>query len=272
LTRYLPSGPRWVWKDSRVSDLIDVTIEDKVGVIRLDNPPANALARQVSEALRRAVAQLSSEAAVGAVVVWGGPKLFAAGADIKEMAGCGPDEARAQVTPLAEALDAIEAMPKIAIAAITGYALGGGFELALACDLRYAAADSRLGQPEIRIGVIPGAGGTQRITRLAGEGVARDLCYTGRQIDAEEARRLCLVERVHAADEVFDRAMQDARAFADGPRDALAAAKAAITSSRQPGRSGHDRERDLFVELFAGHDQKEGMAAFLDKREPRFGH
>jgi enoyl-CoA hydratase/carnithine racemase len=256
---------------SFVGDLVGLTIDDGVGVIRLNNPPANAIRRKLSEQLKASIAEAATDPAVGAVVVWGGPKLFASGADIKEMAGFGPNEIRPNVAALADALDAIEAMAKPAIAAITGYALGGGFELALACDLRYAASDSRVGQPEVGIGVIPGAGGTQRITRLAGEGVARDLCYTGRQVTADEAASLGLVERVFPAEEVFERAISDARRFAEGPRDALAAAKAAITASREPGRTGHDRERDLFAELFGGSDQKEGMAAFLEKREPRFG-
>jgi enoyl-CoA hydratase/carnithine racemase len=254
-----------------VTDPVVLTVDDGVAIVRLDNPPANAIARRVSEALQGAVGAASADPDVGAVVVWGGPKMFAAGADIKEMAGFGPDEIRGYVGAMTMALDSLEAMPKVAIAAINGFALGGGFELALACDLRYGASDSHVGQPEVLIGVIPGAGGTQRITHLAGEGVARDLCYTGRQVGADEALRIGLIERVFPPGEVLDRAVEDARRFAAGPRDALAAAKAAVTASHQPGRAGHDIERELFVSLFGGHDQKEGMAAFLEKREPRFG-
>jgi enoyl-CoA hydratase/carnithine racemase len=162
-------------------------------------------------------------------------------------------------------------MPKISIAAITGFALGGGFELALACDLRYAAEDAKVGQPEIKIGVIPGAGGTQRMTWLAGAGVARDLTYTGRQVEAEEAAALRLIERVLPADEVFEAAVRDARAFARGPRKAVAAAKEAIQAAvRSPGPAGIAREKELFVALFGTEDQREGMRAFIEKRPPEF--
>src|SRR6185295_6537436 len=140
---------------------------------------------------------------VGAVVVWGGPKIFAAGADIKAMADFGPEEVRPVVGALSDALDLLEAMPKISIAAINGFALGGGFELALAADLRYLADDGKVGQPEIGIGVIPGAGGTQRLTHLVGPGRTRDLVYTGRQVAAEEASALGLVERVLPPDEML---------------------------------------------------------------------
>jgi enoyl-CoA hydratase/carnithine racemase len=187
------------------------------------------------------------------------------------MADHGPDEIREQVTRLGEACDLLEAMPKISIAAITGFALGGGFELSLACDLRYAADDAKVGQPEVRIGVIPGAGGTQRMTWLAGAGVARDLTYTGRQVEAGEARDLLLVERVVPADEVLETAVRDARAFAVGPRAALAAAKEAINgANRTPGSAGIALEKELFIALFGSHDQREGMRAFLEKRPPVF--
>jgi len=208
---------------------------------------------------------------VGALVIWGGPKIFAAGADIKAMAEFGPAEIRPVVAALADALDALEALPKVSIAAINGYALGGGFELALAADLRYLAENGKVGQPEIRLGVIPGAGGTQRLTQLVGPGLARELVYTGRQVAAEEALRRGLVERILPADEVLPAAVRDGRTFARGPRHALAAAKAAIRAAvSSPGPIGHAIERDLFCELFGTPDQREGMGAFLEKRDPRF--
>jgi enoyl-CoA hydratase/carnithine racemase len=175
---------------------------------------------------------------------------------------------------LGDACDLLEVTPKISIAAITGFALGGGFELALACDLRYAASDARVGQPEIKLGVIPGAGGTQRMTWLAGAGVARDLTYTGRQVDAEEARSLGLIERVLPSAQVFERAVEDARAAAHGPRMALAAAKEAIHAAvRTPGPASIAREKELFIALFGSDDQREGMRAFIEKRSPGFrGH
>ena len=252
-------------------ELVRLDVDDGVGIVRLDRPPANAISLLLSIDLLVALDEAGSRDDVGALVLWGGPKLFAAGADIKEMADHGPDEIREQVTKLGDACDLLEAMPKISIAAITGFALGGGFELSLACDLRYAADDAKVGQPEVRLGVIPGAGGTQRMTWLAGAGVSRDLAYTGRQVDAEEAKALGLIERVLPADQVFEAAVQGARAFADGPRRALAAAKEAIQAAvRIPGPAGIAREKELFIGLFGTHDQREGMRAFMEKRSPGF--
>jgi enoyl-CoA hydratase/carnithine racemase len=252
-------------------EVVHLEVDDGVGIIRLDRPPANAISLQLSIELLAALEDAGSREDVGALVLWGGPKLFAAGADIKEMVDHGPDEIREQVTQLGDACDLLEATPKVSIAAITGFALGGGFELSLACDLRYAADDAKVGQPEVRIGVIPGAGGTQRMTWLAGAGVSRDLSYTGRQVDAEEAKALRLVERVLPADEVLEAAVRDARAFAHGPRRALAAAKEAINAAvRTPGPASIAREKELFIALFGGDDQREGMRAFIEKRPPEF--
>jgi enoyl-CoA hydratase/carnithine racemase len=252
-------------------DLVNLEVDDGVGIVRLDRPPANAISLQLGTELVDAIREAGDRDDVGALVVSGGRKLFAAGADIKEMVGHGPDEIRVQVGKLGEACDLLEAVPKISIAAINGYALGGGFELSLACDLRYAADDAILGQPEVKIGVFPGAGGTQRMTWLAGLGVARDLTYTGRQVGAAEARELRLVDRVLPPDEVLETAVTDARGFARGPRAALAAAKEAILGAvRTPGPAAIERERDLFVALFGRHDQREGMQAFLEKRPPEF--
>jgi enoyl-CoA hydratase/carnithine racemase len=252
-------------------ELVHLDVDDGVGIVRLDRPPANAISLQLSIDLLVALEEAASRDDIGALVLWGGPKLFAAGADIKEMVDHGPDEISEQVTKLGDACDLLEAMPKISIAAITGFALGGGFELSLACDLRYAADDAKVGQPEVRLGVIPGPGGTQRMTWLAGVGVSRDLTYTGRQVDAEEAKALGVVERVFPADQVFESAVQDARAFAHGPRRALAAAKEAIQAAvRSPGPAGIAREKELFVALFGTHDQREGMRAFIEKRPAAF--
>lgn len=253
-------------------ELVHLDVDDGVGIVRLDRPPANAISLQLSIELLDALEEAGTRDDVGALVLWGGPKLFAAGADIKEMVDHGPGEIREQVTKLGDACDLLESIPKISIAAITGFALGGGFELSLACDLRYAADDARLGQPEVKIGVIPGAGGTQRMTWLAGAGVARDLTYTGRQVEAEEAKTLRLVERVLPADQVFEAAVSDARAFAQGPRKAIAAAKEAILGAlRSPGADGIAREKELFIALFGTADQREGMRAFIEKRPAAFG-
>jgi enoyl-CoA hydratase len=248
-------------------------VDDGVGVIRLDRPPANALDSRMSRELLATVERAAGDDRVGAIVIHGGPDHFAAGADIGEMAEHGPAQARAQVDVLGAACDLLEQMPKVSIAAITGYALGGGLEVALGCDLRYLAPGARVGQPEIRIGVIPGAGGTQRLVRLVGPGRARELVYSGRHVEAEEALALGIVERiVGGADDVLGVAVRDARSFARGPRRALAAAKAAIRAATEhPGVAGIREERELFVALFGTPDQREGMRAFLEKRSPRFG-
>ncbi|MGZ5213978.1 MAG: enoyl-CoA hydratase/isomerase family protein [Actinomycetota bacterium] len=253
-------------------EFVRLDVDDGVGMVRLDRPPANALDHQTGLELQDAFRAAAERADVGAVVVWGGPKIFAAGADIKAMVEFDPEQVRPVVAALGDALDLLEAMPKVSIAAINGYALGGGFELALAADLRYLADDGKVGQPEIRLGVIPGAGGTQRLTHLVGPGRARDLVYTGRQVAAEEALDLGLVERVVPSEDLLAAATADARAFARGPRRALAAAKEAIRAAiLTPGPDGLAREGELFRALFSTSDQREGMRAFLEKREARFG-
>lgn len=255
-----------------MGDFVRLEVDDGVGVVRVNRPPANALDHQTGLELQHAFRAAAELDDVGAVVIWGGPKIFAAGADIKAMAEFGPEEIRPVVAALGDALDMLEAMPKISIAAINGYALGGGFELALAADLRYLADDGKVGQPEIRLGVIPGAGGTQRLTHLVGPGRARDLVYTGRSVAAQEALDLGLVERLLPSDDVLAAATADARGFARGPRQALAAAKEAIRAAiLTPGPDGLARESELFRALFGTPDQREGMRAFLEKREPRFG-
>jgi len=255
-----------------MGEFVRLEVDDGVGVVRLDRPPANALDHQAGLELQDSFAEAAARDDVGVVVVWGGPRIFAAGADIKAMVDLGPDEIRPVVTALGDALDQLEVMPKVSIAAINGFALGGGFELALAADLRYLAEDGAVGQPEILLGVIPGAGGTQRLTHLVGPGRARELVYTGRQVPADQALALGLVERVVPAVDVLDTAVADARALATGPKEALAAAKAAIRASLlTPGPLGLATERDLFCELFGSPDQREGMRAFIEKRQPRFG-
>jgi enoyl-CoA hydratase len=254
-----------------MGEFVHLDVDDGVGVIRLDRPPANAIDLQVGLELRDAIGDAEMRQDVGALVLWGGPKLFAAGADIKAMASGLADDVRASVEALGEACDLLERISKVSIAAITGYALGGGLELALGCDLRYLGEDAKVGQPEILLGVIPGAGGTQRLTRLVGPGTARRLVYTGEQVDASRALALGLAESVHPAGEVFAAALTDARRLAAGPRAALAAAKHAIRAvSEETGPDGFQTERELFLNLFGTTDQREGMRAFLEKREPHF--
>ena len=246
-------------------------IEDGVGTIRLDRPPVNAIDRQVSRELLDAALEAGRREDVGAVVVWGGPKIFAAGADVKEIAGFGPDEIRPVVSALGDALVILEELPKVTIAAIEGYALGGGCELAMACDFRFASQNAKLGQTEIKIGVIPGAGGTQRLPRLVGRSRARELIYSGRMVDADEALRIGLVDGVTPPGEALVVARDRAIGFARGPRGALGAAKEALNAVDLGDlRRGLGVERDVFVGLFATADQSEGMRAFLEKREPDF--
>lgn len=255
-----------------MGEFVRLDVHDDVAVIRLDRPPANAIDRQLGEELIEAIRDAEADPAAGAIVVWGGPKIFAAGADVRAMATWGPEEVRPSVDALGDACDLLESIETVSIAAVNGYALGGGLELALACDLRYLATDANVGQPEIKLGVIPGAGGTQRLVRAIGPGRARDLVYTGRTLTAEEAGSLGLVERVLAPDDVLPTALEDARGFARGPRQALAAAKAAIASATEtPGAGGIQAERAAFLALFGTPDQREGMAAFLEKRPPHFG-
>jgi enoyl-CoA hydratase/carnithine racemase len=255
-----------------MGEFVSLIVDDGVGLVRLDRPPANAIDLRLATELREAIREAGDRDDVGALVVWGGPSIFAAGADIKAMLDRTAEEVRPSVDALGESCDLLESLPKISIAAINGYALGGGLELALGCDLRYAATDASLGQPEIRIGVIPGAGGTQRLTRLIGTGRTRSLVYTGTPVGADEALRIGLVERLEPSREVYDVAVDDARALARGPRQALAAAKAAIRAAVvSPGPDGIAEERRRFLDLFGTADQREGMAAFVDKRAPRFG-
>ncbi|WP_117209294.1 enoyl-CoA hydratase-related protein [Allorhizocola rhizosphaerae] len=242
-----------------------------IGVIRLERPPMNALNAQVQEELRAAAATCAGSDEIRAVIVYGGPKVFAAGADIKEMATMSYVDMAARAGALSSAFDAIARIPKPVVAAITGYALGGGCELALACDWRVVAEDAKLGQPEIKLGIIPGAGGTQRLSRLIGPARAKDLVFSGRMVDASEALAIGLADRVVAADKVFDEALAMVAPYVDGPAQALRAAKAAIDGGLDRDLAGGLAwESQLFAALFATDDKVEGMNAFVEKRKPGF--
>ena len=253
-----------------MGEFVRIERDGAVATIRLDRPPANALARPVSLELSAAARDVAADETVRAIVVWGGERIFAAGADIKAMVDYGPAEVALDVGALEQACRHVEAIPKITIAAINGYALGGGLELALACDFRFAAEDAKVGLPEVGLGIMPGSGGTQRLPRAIGLPKARDLVYTGRQVDAAEALEIGLVDRVAAPTEVYGLAVERASAFARGPTAAYASAKRAMAASDRTLEEGLGVERDLFAPLFATRDQKEGMRAFLDKREPEF--
>ena len=254
-----------------MGEFIRLDISDGIGTIRLDRPPMNALNVQVQEELREAAKQATTSDEIKAIIVYGGQKVFAAGADIKEMAGMGYAAMAARATELTSAFDALARVPKPTVAAITGYALGGGCELALACDWRVAAADAKLGQPEINLGIIPGAGGTQRLSRLVGPAKAKDIIMTGRFVDAGEALSIGLVDRVVPADDVLEAATAMAQQFVNGPSVALRAAKQAIDGGLEMDlASGLAWESQLFAALFATEDKVEGMAAFVEKRKPTF--
>jgi enoyl-CoA hydratase len=252
-----------------VGQLVRLEVENGVGTIRLDRPPMNPINEDLTRDLFDAASEAGRREDVGAVVLYGGEKVFAAGADVKAMASMGPAEVRPMIAGLQEVFNAVEDIPKVTIAAITGYALGGGCELAMCADLRFAAPDARLGQPEILLGIIPGAGGTQRLPRLIGPARAKDLIYSGRQVEAPEALEIGLVDLVE--DDAYAAAVETASGYARGPRAALRAAKAAVTwGARTDLRTGLTIEREAFSDLFTTEDQKEGMAAFIDKRKAAF--
>ena len=241
-------------------------VADGIGTIRLERPPMNALNAQVQDELLSICAEIRATPAVRAVVVYGGEKVFAAGADIKEMATLSYVDMVERSTVLQTAFTALAGLPVPTVAAITGYALGGGCELALACDFRVCAADAKLGQPEILLGIIPGAGGTQRLSRLVGPAKAKDLIFSGRFVGAEEALAIGLVDEVvpEAAD-VEAAARRRMARLVRGPRYALRAAKEAIDRGLEVDlTTGLEIERVQFAALFATPDRATGMTSFVE--------
>jgi enoyl-CoA hydratase len=250
---------------------VRVEREDAVATVVVDRPDAmNALDVATLTELRDRLSELRDDDGVRAVVLTGsGDRAFIAGADIKYMSGLDSDGAKEWGGLGHEAATLLETMPKPTIAAINGFALGGGCELALACDLRYASSKAKLGQPEINLGIIPGWGGTQRLARVCGIGFAKELIFTGRLVDAEEALQRGLVNAVHAP--VLEAALETARLLASKGPLALAAAKAATNRALQGDHVENLRaEADHFGDLFASDDAKEGLSAFIEKREPKF--
>jgi enoyl-CoA hydratase len=236
--------------------------DDGVAVLRLDNPKVNALSTRLLGQLETAANGLSDDPP-GAVVITGGERIFAAGADISEFGG--QERARIVTRAFREALDAVTAIPRVVIAAIAGYALGGGCELALACDLRVASERAKLGQPEILLGIIPGGGGTQRLARIVGPSRAKDLVLTGRQVDADEALRIGLVDRVVPHDELHDRAYELAAELAKGAVSAHSLAKLAIDEGLEGSLAkGLNLEQDLFAEVAGTDDAEIGRLSFLE--------
>ena len=239
-----------------------VTVErrpDDVALVRLDRPKANALSAAVLAQLHAAATELHHDPP-GAVVLWGGRRIFAAGADIVELGDSG---AGAVGDSFAEALGAVASLPRATIAAVNGYALGGGLELALACDFRVCAEDSRFGLPEVLLGVIPGGGGTQRLPRLIGSSRAKELIFTGRQVRAEEALSMGLVNRAVAPDDVLEAALAWAAELAAGPLVAHRLAKFAVDRGLEGTLAdGLAIEREAFVAAAGTEDAARGIASF----------
>ncbi len=249
-----------------MAEHVRIEVDGAVATIRLDRPPMNALSRQLQEDLREAALEVGERTDIRAVVLYGGPKVFAAGADIKEMAAMSTADMAAHSSRLQDAFIELARIPKPVIAAITGFALGGGLELALTADFRVMGGNARLGQPEILLGIIPGAGGTQRLARLVGPAKAKDLVYSGRHVRSEEALAIGLVDRVVAADDVHAEALAWARSFASGPAVALSAAKRAIDGGLDGSlEAGLRLETALFTSLFGTADRESGMRTFLEK-------
>lgn len=236
--------------------------DDGVALVRLDRPKMNAISPELLEELAAVAVELTDDPP-GAMVVWGGERIFAAGADISRFGG--PEEAREVGGAFTRALDALAAVPRATIAAVNGYALGGGCEIALACDFRVVADNAKLGQPEVLLGITPGGGGTQRLARLVGASRAKDLLFTGRQVDAEEALRIGLADRVVPAAEVLETSLAWAAELARGAVLAQALIKRAVDEGLDgPLSAGVQLEQDVFVESFRTDDAVIGIKSFLE--------
>ena len=250
--------------------LVEYTVSDAVARITLNRPPVNALNAELIADIGAALEQAAAPS-VRAVVITGSPH-FAAGADITGFHAAFEGEGEADLAgDLASVVKRLEDLEKPTIAAINGFALGGGFELAMGADFRYLADDARVGQPEILLGIIPGAGGTQRLPRLVGYQRALKMCLTGRQIEAEEALTLGLADKVVASDDLAEAAMTDAARFANGPTAAYAAVKRAVAGGFGASlESGLETEAAEFAGVFETDDARVGVAAFLAKGKPDF--
>ena len=248
-----------------MAEFVTVQTDQAVATIRLERPPMNALNAQVQDEIAAAAAQVTADQEVRAVILYGGGKVFAAGADIKEMADASYGRMAADTRRLQDAFTAVAKIPKPVVAAITGYALGGGLELALCADFRVAGESARVGQPEILLGVIPGAGGTQRLPRLVGPARAKDIVFTGRFVGAAEALAIGLVDRVVPDADVYQAACDLVARYASGPAIALRAAKQAIDEGLEVDLdTGLEIERLNFAGLFATEDQQTGMRSFIE--------
>ncbi|MFC9925291.1 enoyl-CoA hydratase/isomerase family protein [Streptomyces sp. NPDC127190] len=245
---------------------VSLEVDEGVGTLRLDRPPMNALDIATQDRLKELAEEITRRDDVRAVVIYGGERVFAAGADIKEMQNMDHTAMVLRARGLQDSFTAVARIPKPVVAAVTGYALGGGCELALCADYRIAADNAKLGQPEILLGLIPGAGGTQRLPRLIGPSKAKDLIFTGRQVKADEALAIGLVDRVVPAAEVYEQAHAWAARLATGPALALRAAKESIDSGIETDlETGLTVERNWFAGLFATEDRELGMRSFVEE-------
>ena len=248
-----------------MAEFVTLDVSDGIGTIRLDRPPMNALNRQLQEEIRAAAREATVRSDVKSVIVYGGEKVFAAGADIKEMADLSYVQMSEIVGDLQSALGSVADIPKPTVAAITGYALGGGLELALGADRRIVGDNVKLGTPEILLGIIPGGGGTQRLARLIGPAKAKDLVFTGRFVGADEALSIGLVDEVVAPDDVYEAARRWAGQFTGAASRALAAAKAAIDQGLDTDLdTGLKIEQHVFAALFATKDRTIGLESFIE--------
>ena len=248
-----------------MGELVRLEVEDGVATIRLDRPRMNALDVAMQEGIRSAALEATERDDVRAVVLWGGERVFAAGADIKEMAAMSYADMVKRSGGLQSAFSAVARIPKPVVAAVNGYALGGGCELTLCADHRIAAEDATFGQPEVLLGVIPGAGGTQRLARLIGPSKAKDLVFTGRFVAADEALALGLADRVVPADRVYAEALAWAGRFRGAASLALRAAKESVDRGLEVDlETGLEIERQQFAALFATEDRSVGMQSFVE--------
>ena len=247
-----------------MGEFVRLDVDGGIGTIRLERPPMNALDAQVQDEIGECAREAAERRDVSAVVVYGGEKVFAAGADIKQMQAMTYTDMVDRSAALQSSLGAVARIPKPTVAAITGYALGGGLELALCCDFRVCGDNAKVGQPEILLGVIPGAGGTQRLPRLIGISKAKDLIYSGRFVAADEALALGLVDQVVAPDDVYEAARALVGRYVGGPAYALRAAKEAIDRGIETDLdTGLEIERMQFSALFATRDREIGMESFV---------
>ncbi|MGH2705609.1 MAG: enoyl-CoA hydratase/isomerase family protein [Actinomycetota bacterium] len=252
-----------------MAEAVRLEVSEQVAIIRIDRPPVNALSRSVIAELAAVAAETVASGA-GAAVIWGGERVFSAGADIAELRSLPAEELLAFADSIQAAFRTVAELPMVTIAAMCGYAVGGGCELALAADFRFAAESARVGQPEVLLGLIPGAGGTQRLPRLVGPGRAKDLILSGRILPAPEAASIGLVDELHPAGEVLDAALRAARRYAGASRPAIRGAKRAIDRGFDlPLAQALEMETAEFLPLFDTDEWRTASQTFVEKRRAR---